>query len=179
MSQTAVARREIRGRVYEIDPDKDRLDFALIHAFLSECSHWARGISEDVLRRAIAHSLVFAIYRDDTQIGFARVVSDEATFAYLTDVFVVAEERNNGLGRWLVETILADPRLQRLRRWLLVTRDAKTLYRRCGFADPARGLAYLERLDTRAPGDEAAVSVLAGASPLPASTQMERAEPTI
>ena len=88
-----------------------------------------------VVERAIAHSLCFGLYRDGAQIGFARVVTDEATFAYLADVFVVAEERNAGLGQWLVETILAHPPLQGLRRWLLVTRDAASLYRRCGFAD--------------------------------------------
>jgi N-acetylglutamate synthase-like GNAT family acetyltransferase len=147
MTESIVTRREIGGHLYEIDLDKDRLDFALIHNFLSQCSHWAHGMPADVLRRAIAKSLVFGLYRDDVQVGFARVVTDEATFAYLTDVFVVCEERNAGLGHWLVETILADPRLQRLRRWLLVTRDAERLYRRCGFADPADGLAYLERFD--------------------------------
>jgi GNAT superfamily N-acetyltransferase len=179
MTKTAVARRKTHDHVYEIDLDKDRLDFALIYAFLSKCSHWARGMTEDMLRRAIAHSLVFAMYRDDIQIGFARVISDEATFAYLTDVFVVAEERNAGLGQWLVETILADPRLQRLRRWLLVTRDAETLYRRCGFADPARGLAYLERLDTAAPGREAASPAIARSALWPASVCVNRAEPMI
>jgi GNAT superfamily N-acetyltransferase len=123
MTDSIAARREIGGRIYEIDCDKGRLDFALIHRFLAECSHWARGITRDVLRRAIANSLAFGLYRDGAQIGFARVVTDEATFAYLADVFVVAGERNAGLGQWLVETILSDPRLQHLRRWLLVTRD--------------------------------------------------------
>lgn len=140
MTESIVVRREFGGHSYEIDSDKERLDFILIHHFLNNCSHWARGISGEVLRRAIAHSLVFGLYRDDEQIGFARVVSDEATFAYLADVFVVAEERNAGLGQWLVETILADPRLQRLRRWLLVTRDAKSLYQRCGFSELTPGL---------------------------------------
>jgi GNAT superfamily N-acetyltransferase len=147
MTESVVARRECGGHVYEIDTDKSRLDFALIHHFLSHCSHWARGIPRDVLFRAIKHSLAFGLYRDRVQIGFARVVTDEATFAYLADVFVVAEERNAGLGQWLIETILSDPLLQRLRRWLLVTRDAKSLYQRCGFAELTPGLAYLERFD--------------------------------
>jgi GNAT superfamily N-acetyltransferase len=147
MIESFVARRDLGGHVYEIDTDKDRLDFALIHHFLGHCSHWARGIPRDVLRRAIEHSLCFGLYRNCDQIGFARVVTDEATFAYLADVFVVPEERNAGLGRWLVETILSDPSLQRLRRWLLVTRDAKNLYQRCGFAELTPGLAYLERFD--------------------------------
>lgn len=147
MNTSVVARRDAGELRYEIDIDKDRLDFTLIHNFLGKCSHWARGVSLDVLRCAIEHSLVFGLYCGRTQIGFARVVTDEATVAYLTDVFVVAEERNNGLGQWLVETILADPRLQRLRRWLLVTRDAENLYRRCGFAELQPGMTYLERFN--------------------------------
>lgn len=89
----------------------------------------------------------FGLYRDGTQIGFARVVTDEATFAYLADVFVVAEARNDGLGQWLVETIQSYAPLQGLRRWLLVTRDAANLYRRCGFAALAGGFRYMERFD--------------------------------
>jgi GNAT superfamily N-acetyltransferase len=147
MTQSVVASREIGGRCYEIDTDQDRLDFVLVHHFLARCSHWARGISPDVLRRAIDHSLVFGLYREDVQVGFARVVTDRATFAYLADVFVLPEGRNRGLGQWLVETILADRRLPRLRRWLLVTRDAENLHRRCGFAELSSGLSYLERLD--------------------------------
>lgn len=147
MTEIIVASRVAGGHLYEIDGDRDRLDFPLIHHCLAECTHWARGISREVLRRAIEHSLPFGLYRDDVQIGFARVVTDEATFAYLADVFVVAEERNNGLGQWLVETILADRRLQQLRRWLLVTRDAKRLYQRCGFDELSSGLSYLELFD--------------------------------
>ena len=147
MTESIVDRRDFGGHFYEIDTERDRLDFAVIHDFLANCSHWARGISPKKLHRAIEHSLNFGLYCDNAQVGFARVVTDEATFAYLTDVFVVAEERNNGLGQWLVETIMAHPRLQQLRRWLLVTRDAKTLYQRCGFAEPHPGLTYLELLD--------------------------------
>jgi GNAT superfamily N-acetyltransferase len=147
MTLSIVASREVGGRGYQIDTDRDRLDFALIHHFLADCSHWARGVSRVVLRRAIDHSLPFGLYRDDGQVGFARVVTDMATFAYLADVFVLPEERSRGLGQWLVETILADRRLLRLRRWLLVTRDAEHLYRRCGFAELRSGLSYLERFD--------------------------------
>ncbi len=147
MTESVIARRAAGGVVYEIDTDQDRLDIALIHHFLSECSHWARGISRDMLERAIDHSLCFGLYRDGRQIGFARIVSDEATFAYLADVFVVAEERNAGLGQFLVETILAYKPLQGLRRWLLVTSNAASLYRRCGFAELRANLTYLERFD--------------------------------
>jgi GNAT superfamily N-acetyltransferase len=132
---------------YEIDADKSRLDVAMIHGFLSR-THWAKGIPLEVLQRAIDHSLCFGLYRrGGEQIGFARVVTDQATFAYLADVFVVEEERNAGLGQWLVETILDRPELQGLKRWMLVTRNAQTLYRRCGFHDPLPLYSVMERAD--------------------------------
>ena len=147
MTQSVIACRAIGGVAYEIDTAKDRLDIGLIHHFLSRCSHWARGIPRDVVEKAVANSLCFGLYRDGAQIGFARVVTDEATFAYLADVFVVAEVRNGGFGQFLIEAILAHEPLQGLRRWLLVTRDAASLYRRCGFADPVGSCTYLERFD--------------------------------
>lgn len=146
MTQSVIARRTAGGVSYEIDTAKDRLDSGLIHDFLSRCSHWARGIPRDTLEKAIAHSLCFGLYADGAQIGFARVVSDEATFAYLADVFVTAKHRNAGLGQFLVEAILAHEPLQGLRRWHLVTRDAASLYRRCGFADLQQPpFTYLDR----------------------------------
>jgi GNAT superfamily N-acetyltransferase len=131
--------------VYEVDTAKERLDLGLIHDFLSR-SHWAKGIPLTVLKTAIENSLAFGLYRDGKQIGFARVVTDRATFAYLADVFVVEAERNRGIGQYLVETVLADPQLQGLRRWLLGTRDAQSLYRRCGFGEPPAPFRFLERL---------------------------------
>lgn len=147
MIENIVASRRVGGHCYQIDTDRHRLDIPLIHDFLANCSHWARGIPLAVLRRAIDHSLVFGLYRDGAQIGFARIVTDEATFAYLADVFVIDGERNAGLGQWLVETILEHPPLQGLRRWLLVTSNAASLYRRCGFTDLRPDLTYLERFD--------------------------------
>lgn len=147
MTQSVIARRTAGGATYEIDTDKDRLDIGLIHDFLSRCSHWARGIPRDTLEKAIARSLCFGLYADGKQIGFARVVSDEATYAYVSDVFVVAEHRNAGLGQFLVETVLAHEPLQGLRLWQLVTRDAASLYRRCGFTDLAPCRTYLHRFD--------------------------------
>jgi len=117
------------GARYEIDTDRARLDLRVIHEFLVG-SHWARGIPFSLLQRAIARSLPFGLYKDGRQVGFARVVTDRATFAYLADVFVLDAERGQGLGRWLVEAILAHPGLQGLRRWLLGTRDAQGLYRK-------------------------------------------------
>ena len=130
----------------EIDSDKSRLDLALIHAFLAR-SHWAEGIPFAVMKKAIDNSLAFGLYRDGCQIGFARIVTDHATFAYFTDVFIVEGERGQGLGRRLVESIRAHPDLQGLRRWLLVTRDAQNLYRRCGFETPPGTYSFLERVD--------------------------------
>jgi GNAT superfamily N-acetyltransferase len=129
----------------EIDTDKSRLDLPMIHEFLVR-SHWAKGIPFETMCKAIEHSIAFGLYRGGRQIGFARVVTDHATFAYLADVFVIENERNAGLGRHLVETILAYPELQGLRRWLLGSRDAQNLYRRCGFAEPPRPFAFLEIL---------------------------------
>ncbi len=134
------------GIRYEIDTDKARLDLAVIHGFLVR-SHWARGIPLSVVERAIESSLAFGLYRDGRQIGFARVVSDRATFAYLADVFVLPRERGSGLGRWLVETVLRHPELQGLRRWLLGTRDAQSLYAQCGFHPPPAPFTFMERLD--------------------------------
>ena len=144
---TTAASRQIGGETYEIDTDPNRLDIPLIHDFLTNRSYWARGIGLDTVRRSIEHSLVYGLYRGARQIGFARIVTDRATFAYLADVFVVEGERNAGLGQWLIETILANPELQGLKRWLLVTTQAENLYRRCGFTELRPGLRYLERFD--------------------------------
>jgi len=145
MVESVIARREIGGFFYEIDTDKARLDIGLIHDFLSRCSHWACGMPRALLERAIANSLCFGLYRDGEQIGFARVVNDEATYAYLSDVFIVPGHRNGGLGQFLVEAVLAYAPLQGLRLWQLVTRDAASFYRRCGFTDLAAERTYLHR----------------------------------
>ena len=119
---------------YRISDRVEDLDLDAIHAFLTE-SYWARGISRDIVARSVRHALAFGLFRADRQIGFARAVSDRATFAYLADVFVVEPERGRGLGAWLVETVLSHPDLRGLRRWMLATRDAHGLYRRFGFTE--------------------------------------------
>jgi N-acetylglutamate synthase-like GNAT family acetyltransferase len=136
---------------YTISDDPARLDLDLIHGFLGGESYWARGRSRERVERSVANSLPFGLYRGDgRQVGFARVVTDRATFAWLADVFVVAEERGRGLSKWLVECVLAHPELQDLRRWLLATHDAQELYRRYGFAEPdAAKIIYMERLNER------------------------------
>ncbi len=134
------------GVRYEIDTDRARLDMRVVHGFLAT-SRWAQGIPMAVLQRAIRRSIPFGLYKDGQQIGFARVVTDSATFAYVADVFVLEPERGHGLGRWLVDSILIHPSLRGLRRWLLGTRDAHGLYRKVGFTEPPAPFSFLERLD--------------------------------
>ena len=124
---------------YRITDVPSAVDLDVVHAFLVG-SYWARGIPRATVARAIANSLCFTLLEGDAQIGFARAVTDHATFAYLADVFVLESARGRGLGRWLVETAMAHPDVQGLRRWLLVTRDAQGLYLKSGFtplADPS------------------------------------------
>jgi len=117
---------------YEITCDKSRFDIGAIHSFLSQ-SYWSPGIPRPVVERAIANSVCFAVLHDGKQVGFARVITDKATFAYLSDVYVLAEHRGNGLARRLMENIARHQELQGLRRILLATRDAHALYAKFGF----------------------------------------------
>ena len=117
---------------YLISTDRTRLDVEFIHEFLSNSAYWAQGRPLDVVQRSIEGSLCFGIYNGPRQVGFARVVTDRATFAWLCDLFVVEAHRGQGLGKWLVECIVAHPDLKALRIFLLATRDAHELYRRHG-----------------------------------------------
>lgn len=131
----------------EIDDARARVELDLVHGYLTR-SYWARGISRERVERSLAHSLVFGAYLPGRQIGFARVVSDRATFAWLCDVFVLETERGRGVSKRLVECVVAHPELQGLRRFILATRDAHGLYRRYGFeplADPTRYLEIARR----------------------------------
>ena len=104
----------------------------------------AAGVPEDVVRRSVENSLVFGVYRGEEQVGFARVVTDYATFAYLADVFVLEAHRGRGVGKWLIEVVLSHPDLRGLRRWMLATGDAHELYRKYGFAELARAEIFME-----------------------------------
>jgi GNAT superfamily N-acetyltransferase len=115
-----------------ISTDSDRLDIDAIHAYLTR-SYWAGGISRDLVARSIAGSLCFGLYADNAQIGFARVITDRATFAYLADVYVLEAYRGFGLAKWLISVVVAHPDLQGLRRFMLATRDAHGLYEQYGF----------------------------------------------
>ena len=126
-----------------VDSDPARLDMEVIHGFLAQ-SYWARGISRELVARAVRNSVCFGVYEDERQVGFARVVTDQATFAYLADVFILESHRGRGLGKALIAAIAADSRLQGLRRWVLVTRDAHELYARHGFTPLAAPERFME-----------------------------------
>ncbi len=130
---------------YVISTDRERLDLEFIHNFLSTNAYWAIGRSKDTVTRSIENSLNFGLFNSDRQIGFARIVTDYATFAWLADVFVVPEHRGAGLGKWLIETITSVKELQGLRRWLLATRDAHDLYRQFGFNNLAEPDRWMEQ----------------------------------
>jgi len=118
---------------FKISTDKSLLDFDIIYNYLSKESYWSKGIPVEKVKESIESSMCFGIYKDDKQIGFARVITDKAIFAYLCDVFILEDFRRLGLSKWLMQTILSHPDLQGLRRWLLATADAHGLYNQFGF----------------------------------------------
>jgi GNAT superfamily N-acetyltransferase len=137
---------EHRRENFLISDDSSKIDLDAVHAYLTR-SYWAEGIPREVVRRAVENSLCFGVYQLDgernRQIGFARAITDRATYAYLADVYILETHRGQGLARWLMECLLGHPDLLGLRRWGLVTRDAHGLYQRYGFrplADPSRHL---------------------------------------
>lgn len=119
---------------YSLSSDKSLVDVDMIHNYLSKQSYWAAGISFETVQRSIDNSLCFGVYFNDEQIGFARLITDKATFAYLADVFILNEHRGKGLSRWLIQTIQSQKELEGLRRWLLATRDAHKLYEQFGWS---------------------------------------------
>lgn len=136
----------MRRPQYTISTDSSRFDLDLIHRFLSN-SYWAEGIPREIVERSIENSLCFGIFDRDQQVGFARVITDRATFAYLGDVFVIESHRGRGLSKQLMRAIMEHPQLQGLRRWSLVTRDAHGLYKQFGFTAIANPQRYMERSD--------------------------------
>jgi GNAT superfamily N-acetyltransferase len=145
---------EWRRDEYVISDDPERADLDLVHGFLASC-YWANGIPREVVERSIRGALNFSLFvspgdsagAPSRQIAFARVVSDYATFAYVGDVFVLEEFRGRGLSKWLMQVIVEHPRLQGLRRWSLLTRDAHRLYEQVGFRALASPERWMERWD--------------------------------
>ncbi|MFL5745384.1 MAG: GNAT family N-acetyltransferase [Niastella sp.] len=122
---------------YTISTDKTSLSPEYIHQYLCEQSYWAKGIPLHTVKRSIEGSICFGVYKDAQMVGFARVITDNATFGYLADVFIDETCRGQGLSKWLMEVILAHPDLQGLRRFMLATRDAHGLYRQFDFKELA------------------------------------------
>src|ERR671917_818073 len=135
---------EWRRGAYLLTTDKTRLDLDVIHGFL-KTSYWAAGISADIVIRSVENSLTFGLFEGEEQVGFARVITDYATFAYLADVFVLEPHRGQGLGKWMMEVVFSRPELQGLRRWMLATRDAHDLYRMHGFTELKESSIFMEK----------------------------------
>jgi GNAT superfamily N-acetyltransferase len=139
--------REWQRGDYTISTDNKRLDLNVIHDFISNQSYWGQGRALETVERALDHSLNFGVFNNQQQVGFARVVTDFATFAWVADVFIIKDHRKQGLSKWLMETVLAHPELQGFRRWVLATKDAHELYRRFGFFELKRPERWMERPD--------------------------------
>lgn len=130
---------------YLISTDKSKLDINSIFDYLSNRSYWAAGVPMEKVKRAIENSICYGVYDSSgKQAGFARVVTDKATIAYIGDLFIFEEYRKQGLSKWLMECILKHPELQGFRRWILLTKDAHGLYKQYGFNEPEEPSTYME-----------------------------------
>ncbi len=143
VSQRRMNHLEYHKENFLISTDPSRLDVDAIHAFLTN-AYWCEGIPRETVARSIGHSLCFGVYDGTQQVGLTRVISDYATYAYITDVYILESHRGRGLSKWLMECIMAHPDLQGLRRWSLVTRDAHGLYRQFGFTELKAPERYME-----------------------------------
>lgn len=134
---------------YTISTNKEKLNIPYVYQYLSVESYWAQQIPLEVVEKAIANSVCFGVYHKDQQIGFARMVTDDATFGYLADVFIDENYRGQGLSKWLVKIIMDYPPFQKFRRIMLATRDAQGLYKKFGFTHPAdlKEIMYVRRPD--------------------------------
>ena len=144
---TEVRNREWQRGEYSISTDRNRLDIRVIHDFISNQSYWAQGRPLETVQRSLDNSLNFGLHENDRLIGFARIVTDYATFAWIADVFMLPEHRGQGLSKWLMEVIVSHPDLQGFRRWVLATKDAHSLYAGFGFIALHRPERWMERPD--------------------------------
>lgn len=130
---------------YVVSTDPERLQLGAIHTFLSQESYWAKGITIDKVQKSIQNALCFGVYEGETQVGFARVISDYTTVAYIGDVFILPNHRGKGLSKFLMQCITEYPELQGLRRWILLTADAHSLYTQYGFTAIAKPERWMEK----------------------------------
>ena len=138
---------ELTRGEFRISTDPAHIDIKALHEFLSLHSGWARGIPLERVQKSVEHSLNFTLLQGTRQIGFARVISDCSTIAYLGDVYVLPEFRGQGLSKWLMQAVMNHPDLQGLRRWILLTADAHGLYQQYGWAPIANAQRYMEKFD--------------------------------
>jgi GNAT superfamily N-acetyltransferase len=138
---------KISERSIVVTTDRSRLDLDVIHGFLTT-AYWSKGVPRETVPRSMEHSLCFGAFDGDRQVGFARVISDLTTFAYICDVFALESHRKRGVGKSLMAAIMAHPELQGLRLWTLFTRDAHGLYRQFGFGPPAHPERLMQVLAT-------------------------------
>ena len=131
---------------YSITTDPASFNLDVVHGYLTNC-YWAQGIPRETVERSIEGALCFALFAGKEQVGFARVITDRATYAYLADVFILEAHRGRGLAKWMMDCILGHPELQGLRRWSLVTRDAHGLYEQFGFTPLQEPQRYMEKID--------------------------------
>lgn len=131
---------------YWISDDANDVDLDVAHEFLTS-AYWCQNVPRETVEKSFDHSICFGVFRDQSMVGFARVVTDFSTFGYLADVFILEQHRNQGLALWLVQTILAHPELQGFRRWLLATKDAHALYAKLGFTPLEKPEMFMEILD--------------------------------
>jgi len=124
--------------------DRSKLDVERVHAFLTN-AYWSEGVSRETIDRGIENSIPFGLYLEGEQVGFARVISDRASYAYLADVYIEEPHRGKGLSKLLMRAVMAHPELQGLRRWILGTRDAHGLYRQFGFTEMQRPERWMEK----------------------------------
>ena len=132
---------------FHITTDRTKLDLKIIHDFLANQSHWSKNIPFDKVKSSVDNSLNFGAYYKDKQIGFARIISDLATIAYLGDLFIIPSYRGQGLSKWLMETVMAHPNLQGLRRWILLTADTHELYKKYGWTCLPKPELYMEKFN--------------------------------
>jgi len=131
----------------EVSTDKDKLDIGVIHKFLSTEAYWSKGIPFDIVKQAVENSFNFGMYKGGAQIGYARIITDFTTHAYLCDVFILPEYQGNGLGKILMDEVMNEPCLANLRRWMLATSTAAGLYKKFGFTPLNKPEIFFEKHD--------------------------------